>query len=314
MSLTIGIDIGGTKVLGGVVDSEGKVLTSQLRPTPATDVAAIRGVIVALVAELRENHEVTAIGVGAAGWIDAGRSTVQFSPNLAWRDEPLRDTLATDIADLPIVVENDANVAIWAEFQYGAARQADSAALFTVGTGIGGGLVLNGQVVRGAHGVAAEFGHTLAVPDGIECGCGRRGCLEQYASGRALVRYAREMATKNPSNASILLEAASHDAEAISGYMVTDAAKGGDPVALQAFAKVGFHLGVALADMVQIIDPDVLIVGGGVISAKELLLEPTRRSYHKALQARGQLPAAEIKAAEMGPEAGIVGASDLARR
>lgn len=314
MSLTIGIDIGGTKVLGGVVDADGTVVTSRLRPTPATDVAAIRGVIVDLVGELRRSHQVTAIGVGAAGWIDADRSTVQFSPNLAWRDEPLRAALQSDIGDLPIVVENDANVAMWAEFQYGAAASADSAALFTVGTGIGGGIVLDGRLVRGAHGVAAEFGHTLAVPGGIECGCGRRGCLEQYASGRALVRFARELAVKHPEDAALLLKAANQDVGAITGYLVTDAARDGDPIARRAFQQVGDHLGEALADIVQILDPDVIVIGGGVVAAGDLLLEPTRTAYRAALHARGGLAVAEVLGAGMGPEAGIIGAADLARR
>lgn len=312
MSLTIGIDIGGTKVLGGVVDTDGTVVYSTLRSTPATDVAAIRDVIIKLVGELRADYEVSAIGIGAAGWIDAGRSKVQFSPNLAWRDEPLRNSVAAHL-DLPIVVENDANVAIWAEFQYGAARNANSATLFTVGTGIGGGIVLDGQLIRGSHGVAAEFGHTLAVPGGAVCGCGRHGCLEQYASGRALVRYAVAGASQRPQDAALLLKAADGDADAIDGPMVTEAARNGDAVALDAFTKVGGYLGEALADTVQLLDPDVIVIGGGVINAGEILLAPTRERYHAVLHARGQLPVADIAAAQIGPRAGIVGAADLAR-
>ncbi|MGH8792637.1 MAG: ROK family glucokinase [Stackebrandtia sp.] len=313
MSLTIGIDIGGTKVLGGVVDPEGRILTTTLRASPAQDVAAIRRLIADVVDELSQAHDVTAVGVAAAGWIDAKRSTVLFAPNLAWRNEPLRDNLASE-TDLPIVVENDANAAVWAEFQYGAARSSSSAALFTVGTGIGGGLVLDGQLVRGSHGVAAEMGHTLAVPGGIECGCGRLGCIEQYASGRALVRFAREGARAAPNNAELLLRAADGDVDQIDGPMVTEAAGQGDAVACEAFAAVGGYLGEAAADMVQLFDPDVIVVGGGVISAGELLLEPMRRRYQATLHARGRLPVAEIKAAQMGQRSGIVGAADLARR
>ncbi|MFD0558597.1 glucokinase [Stackebrandtia endophytica] len=313
MSRTIGIDIGGTKVLAGVVDPEGEVVTSRLRSTPAADVVAIRDVIVESVAELRAEYEVSAVGIGAAGWIDSSRSTVQFAPNLAWRDEPLRDLLAAHI-DLPIVVENDANVAAWAEFQYGAARDADSAALFTVGTGIGGGIVLNGDLVRGSHGIAAEFGHTLAVPDGTECGCGRHGCLEQYASGNALVRFAKEAAAGNPSEATLLLKSADGEVDDIDGPMVTEAARAGDPVSVAAFVKVGGYLGEALADMVQLLDPDILVIGGGVINAGELLLAPARQRYRAVLHARSRLPVAEIVAAQMGPQAGIIGAADLARR
>ncbi|GAA4924782.1 ROK family glucokinase [Stackebrandtia albiflava] len=296
-----------------MVADDGTVVTSRLRSTPATDVAAIRGVIVDLVAELRREHEVGAVGIGAAGWIDASRSTVQFAPNLAWRDEPLRELLSAHI-DLPIVVENDANVATWAEFRYGAAAEADSAALFTVGTGIGGGIVIDGNLVRGAHGIAAEFGHTLAVPGGRECGCGRHGCLEQYASGNALVRFAKRAATEDPDRATALLKAADNDVDAIDGPMVTEAARGGDPVSIAAFEDIGEYLGEALADIAQLLDPDVIVIGGGVINAGDLLLEPARRRYREALAARSRIDAAVVVPARMGPMAGIVGAADLARR
>jgi glucokinase len=311
--LTIGVDIGGTKVLGGVVDAEGKVLTTTLRPSPAQDPAQIRAVIAQIIRELRADHDVDAIGIGAAGWIDEKRSTVLFAPNLAWRDEPLRDSIMSEV-DIPVVVENDANVATWAEFRFGAGRKANSATLFTVGTGIGGGIVLEGQLVRGAHGIAAEFGHTLAVPDGVTCGCGRSGCLEQYASGNALVRFARQDALTHPNEARQLLEHADANPAAITGPMVTNAARKGDPIALGAFNKAGGYLGEALADIVQLLDPDVIIIGGGVINAGELLLTPARDRYNAVLNARGRFPAAEIVAAEMGPEAGIIGAADLARR
>lgn len=313
MSLAIGIDIGGTKVLGGVVDPEGKVLASTLRPSPAQEPAKIRAVVGEIIDELRGDHEVVAIGVGAAGWIDEKRSTVLFAPNLAWRNEPLRDGLMAHI-DIPVVVENDANVATWAEFRFGAGRKAGSAVLFTVGTGIGGGIVLEGNLVRGAHGIAAEFGHTLAVPGGITCGCGRSGCLEQYASGSALVRFARRAALETPDKARILLEAADANPAAITGPMVTQAARDGDAVAVAAFNEIGGYLGEAMADLVQVLDPDVSIIGGGVIKAGELLLKPARERFGAVLHARGKLPVSRIAAAEMGPEAGIIGAADLARR
>ncbi|HWG97928.1 MAG TPA: ROK family protein, partial [Pilimelia sp.] len=154
MTLTIGVDIGGTKVAAGVVDEAGRVLVDTRRPTPADDAAQTRAVVVEVVAELAAAYPVEAVGIGAAGWV-ADRSVVRFAPNLAWRDEPLRAHVA-DACGLPVVVENDANVAAWAEFRYGAGRGAgDSMVLVTVGTGIGGGIVLAGGLVRGAHGVAA---------------------------------------------------------------------------------------------------------------------------------------------------------------
>jgi glucokinase len=314
VTLTIGVDIGGTKVQGGVVDPDGTVVARTRRETPADNVAKIRELIVEVVTELADVHPIEAVGVGAAGWIDATRSTVLFAPNLAWRNEPLREYVAA-ATGLPVVVENDANVAAWAEFRFGAARHADdSMVMFTVGTGIGSGIVYGGQLVRGAHGIAAEPGHVLAVPDGHPCGCGRRGCLEQYASGSALVRFAQEAAKEDPDRAAGLLQLAGGNVGGITGTMVTGAAQAGDEVALEAFGQVGHWLGIGLGDLVQIIDPQVLVVGGGVIEAGDLLLEPARKSYIDSLAQRGRWPVAEVRPAEMLNVAGMVGAADLARR
>jgi len=314
VGLTIGVDIGGTKVLGGVVDDDGTVLVTARRATPADDVAKTRDVIIDVVRELAGGQPIEAVGIGAAGWIDAGRSTVLFAPNLAWRDEPLRDVVSAGTG-LPVVVENDANVAAWAEFRYGAAEDADdSMVLFTVGTGIGGGIVLGGQIVRGAHGVAAELGHVQAVPNGHLCGCGRRGCIEQYASGNALVRFAQSGAKDDAAKAAILLAKADGDVAGITGPMVTEAAREGDSVAIDAFHQIGTWLGVAMADMAQILDPQVIVIGGGVIEAGELLLSPARDSFIENLAHRAKSPIADVRAAKMGNMAGIVGAADLARR
>jgi glucokinase len=314
VSLTIGVDIGGTKVLGGVVDGDGEVVAKARRDTPAEHPKQVLDRIVEVVAELAAGRDIEAVGIGAAGWIDAGRSTVLYAPNLAWRDEPLRDEVARRTG-LKVVVENDANVAAWAEFRYGAAKHAeDSMVMFTIGTGIGGGIVLGGQLLRGAHGIAAELGHVLAVRDGHPCGCGRHGCLEQYASGNALTRFAREAAVADPHAAAELLRDVGGDPAKITGPMVTAAAQAGDPVALGAFAQAGYWLGQGLADIVQQLDPEVLVVGGGVIEAGDLLLAPTKAAYADALPQRGKLPVADVLAASMGNTAGVVGAADLARR
>jgi glucokinase len=314
VALTIGVDVGGTKVLGGVVDADGQVLAQARRPTPADDPKLTLRMIAEVITELAGAHDVTTVGIGAAGWIDAARSTVMFAPNLAWRDEPLRDEIARQVG-LHVVVENDANVAAWAEFRFGAAREAsDSMALYTVGTGIGGGIVLGGELLRGHHGVAAELGHVRVVPDGHPCGCGRRGCLEQYASGSALVRFAQTAAKDQPETAERLLALAGGAPEAITGPLVTQAAGESDPAALAAFEQIGYWLGNSMADVVQVVDPQVIVIGGGVIDAGPLLLGPAERSYREALQARGRLPVADVRGAEMGNLAGVVGAADLARR
>lgn len=314
MTLTIGVDVGGTKVAAGVVNTAGRVLLETRRDTPAEDVAGTRDVIVEVVKELAAEYPVDAVGIGAAGWIDVARSVVLFAPNIAWRDEPLREYVGAAVG-LPVIVENDANVAAWAEFRYGAARDADdSMVMFTIGTGVGGGIVLGGELLRGAHGIAAELGHMLSVPDGHGCGCGRFGCIEQYASGNALVRFARAGAYQEPNRATRLLELAGGKIETVTGPMVTIAAQDGDPVSSEAFAEIGRWLGISLADIVQLLDPQLLVVGGGVVEAGELLLGPARQSYLDALAQRGRISVADIRPAELGNTAGMVGAADLARR
>jgi glucokinase len=314
MGLTVGVDVGGTKVLGAVVDERGTVLAQARRDTPASEASQLTPVIVDVVRELAAQHEVGAVGIGAAGWIDAGRSTVLFAPNLAWREKPLRDEVAAQVG-IPVVVENDANAAAWAEFQFGAAADAkESMVMFTVGTGIGGGLVLGGALLRGINGIAGELGHVLVVPNGHPCGCGRLGCIEQYASGKALVRFARTFASEAPDQASALLKLAGGAPEEITGQMVTAAAKDGDPVACRAFGQIGYWMGQILADLVQVLDPQVMVIGGGVVDAGDLLLGPTRTAYVDALAQRSRSPYAAVRAALLGNNAGVVGAADLARR
>ena len=314
MSLTIGVDIGGTKVLGGVVDVDGTVIATARRDTPASDTAATLDRIVDVINELSAAHRIEAVGIGAAGWIDSKRSTVYYAPNLAWRNEPLHDEIAAKV-DVPIVVENDGNVAAWAEFQFGAAKHADeSMVLITVGTGIGGGIVIGGELIRGAHGISGELGHVMAVRDGHPCGCGAKGCLEQYASGKALTRFAQFEAATRPGDGEHLLSLVGGDPHKLTGPLVTKAAMAGDPIAVDAFSQIGYWLGRGLADLTQILDPQILVVGGGVIEAGELLLAPARAAFAEGLPSRARFPVADIVAASMGNTAGVVGAADLARR
>ncbi|MFB9659452.1 ROK family glucokinase [Glycomyces mayteni] len=313
MSLTIGVDIGGTKVGGGLVDENGEVLATARRPTPADDQDGVIQAVKEVVDELRGDHDIEAVGIGAAGWISSDRSTVMLAPNVSWKNEPLRDKV-TAVIDLPVVVENDANVAIWGEHRFGAAKAHRSSVLYTIGTGVGGGIVVKDNLLRGTHGVAAEIGHIRSVmPDGRLCGCGRTGCLEQYASGRALTRAAREGAAADPAKAAVLLKLAGGDADAITGRQVTDAAREGDEVALAAFDSIGYYLGNSAADMVNLIDPGVILIAGGVVDAGDLLLDPIRKHYEEALANRNQVPFAEVRAAELGSKAGVIGAADLAR-
>jgi glucokinase len=310
--LTIGVDIGGTKVNAGVVDDTGAVLAVTRRRTPSHRPAAVEDVIAECVEELRRGHEVAAVGVGAAGFVDHENGTVLVAPNLAWRNEPLREAVA-ERTGLPVVVDNDGNAAAWAEYRFGAGRGEQHLVLVTVGTGIGGGVVLGGVLYRGRHGVAAEFGHMQISQSGRRCGCGQHGCWEQYCSGRALLHEAREIADVQPGYGARLLELGGGRPEGIEGPEVTAAAREGDPAALDCFEEVGSWLGQGLADLAATLDPGAFVIGGGVADAGELLLGPARRHYAQRLTGTSYRPHADIRLAQLGNEAGMVGAADLAR-
>jgi len=313
VSLTIGVDVGGTKIAAGVVEPDGTVVEKLRRDTPAREVRGTEDVVIALVAELRQRHEVEAVGIGAAGYIDAQRSTVLFAPNLAWRNEPLQATVE-DAVGIPVVVENDANAAAWGEFRFGAGADVGDLLMVALGTGIGGGIVLDGQLFRGTFGIAGEFGHVTMVPDGRLCGCGNRGCWEQYASGKSLVGEVREVAVAQSPSAVGILETADGDPAAITGQMVTSAAKAGDRLCIEAFETIGGWLGRGLADLASIFDPGVVVIGGGLSEAGDLLMEPARSSFRRQLSGRGHRPEMEIRLAALGNAAGMSGAADLARR
>jgi glucokinase len=310
--LPIGVDVGGTKVAAGAVDPGGRIIEKLRRSTPAASPSRTAEVISEAVTELLGRHDAEAVGVGAAGFVNETRSCVVFAPNLAWRDEPLEDKVER-LVGRPVVVENDANASAWAEVRFGAARGEEHAVFISVGTGIGGGLVLNGQLYRGRWGMAGEPGHYRVVADGRLCGCGNRGCWEQYASGSALVAEARDFARRMPGAAVRLLQLAGGNPEAISGEHVTQAAREGDPGAQQCFGVVGGWLGQGLADLAAILDPACFIIGGGVSEAGELLLGPARAAFEKSLTGRHHRPRADIRLAELGADAGLVGAADLAR-
>jgi glucokinase len=312
MPLAVGVDIGGTKVAAGVVDEAGQVIDRERRNTPGHDVADTESIIVEVVHALATRHDVSSVGIGAAGWIAADHSTVLFAPHLAWRNEPLRDALAGRIG-VPLIVENDANAAAWAEYRFGAAQGQPVVVCVTLGTGIGGGLVAGGSVYRGAYGVACEYGHMTLVPDGRRCACGNLGCWEMYASGRALARDARELAADSPAAAARMIELAG-SIDDLTGPVVTAAAAAGDPAAQSICTTMGRWLGRGLANLAAVIDPSMFVIGGGVSAAGEILLRPAREEFAHTLTGRGFRPLASVVLAALGPEAGLVGAADLARR
>jgi glucokinase len=313
MSLTIGIDVGGTKVLGGIVDEVGKVLTTARKDTPRQGGTALTQTIADVAKELLQKHSVASVGVSAAGFVSSDRKTMLATPNIAdWNGVDL-DNQLTDLIGLPVVIENDANAAAWGEAKFGAGKNQDHMMMLTVGTGIGGGIVVNGSLYRGAFGIAAEFGHMRVVPDGHICGCGARGCFEQYASGNALLRHAREAINASPEVARNLLSRGDGTVAGLTGQAITEAAREGDPVALAAFNTTGQWLGAGIASLAVLLDPACVVIGGGVIDAGEILLKPTRESLERNMPFAGKHPYPEIIAAQLGNEAGLVGVADLAR-
>ncbi len=311
----VGVDIGGTKIAVGVVDASGQILTKVRRPTQPENPASIDEAIADAVAELSSSYEVGAVGVAAAGFASSDRNHMTFAPNINWRDYPLGDNVRALLKrdDVIVVVENDANAAGWAEYVHGAGKGTGTMAMLTIGTGLGAALVVDGELVRGAYGFAAELGHLRMVPEGESCGCGQRGCWEQYASGSALTREARKAASTDEAAAAAILALGSGDPALIEGPHVTEAAKAGDPLAISLLADLGRWIGEGCAQVSAVLDPEVFVVGGGVIDAGDLILEPAREAFHEHLTARGHRPVPPILAADMGNDAGIVGAAALAR-
>jgi len=313
MSCTIGVDVGGTKVLGGVVDQNGKVLKLARRDTPREGGAALTRAIADVAKELIADFTIDSVGVSAAGFVSSDRKTMLATPNIAgWNGVDL-DSDLTQVIGLPVVIENDANAAAWGEARFGAGRGIDHLLMLTVGTGIGGGIVVNGDLYRGAFGVAAEIGHMRVVPDGHLCGCGARGCFEQYASGNALLRHAREAIAASPDIARNLLSRGDGTIDGLTGQAITEAARDGDAVALTAFNTTGQWLGAGIATLSVILDPACVVIGGGVIDAGEILLQPTRAALERFMPFVGKHPNPKIIAASLGNEAGLVGVADLAR-
>lgn len=294
----VGVDVGGTKVLAVELAGEGDdlvVASSAQVPMPgrsASD-AEVEAAVAQAALEVAAGRPVAGVGVAAAGLVDRPGERVRFGAHLPWRDAPVRDRLAERIG-APVVLDNDANCAAHAELSAGALRGVSSALLITVGTGIGGAVVLDGRVVRGANGMAGEFGHVQVVPDGLACECGLHGCWEQYCSGRALERVMR-------------VALGSH----LDGREVEALARAGDPVARQAFATVGTWLGVGIAGLVSSFDPEKVVVGGGVSAVGELLLEPARRGLLGAIQATAYRVLPPVVPTRFGPEACAVGAALL---
>ncbi len=298
----LGIDIGGTRLRVAVVAADGTILERTARPTPAAEADAL----LASLRELVEEYPHLPVGVGMAGLVDP-RGTVRYGPNIGVRDLPLARELA-DGRDAPVVVANDASVAALAEQRVGVATGNDDVVLMTLGTGVGGGIVVGGQVVLGSGGFAGELGHMVVHEGGRKCPCGNRGCIEAYASGTALGLITRERLV-DPDLVTSLREIADP-----TGPDVTRAAADGDPVAIEVLTEVGGWLGVAMASIVNALDPDVVVLGGGAAhSVAAIALPSARRSMAERLVGAAWRTPPPIELAALGDDAGVVGAALLAR-
>jgi glucokinase len=296
----IGVDIGATKILTCLVDIDGAILRERASPTPLASASAIEEAIVVATSEMLAglDGDLIPIGVSVAGWVSRDRRRVLFSPHVPWRHEPLADRLSARLGH-PVVVENDANAAAWGEFVFGAGRGFTDVAVVTVGSGIGAGIITEGRLLRGGHGLAAEFGHTVVDPLGPECSCGRRGCVDSLASGRALERHYRSF------------EGASNE-RALSGVEILELATAGKPSAVAAFREVGRWLGMGLGDLVMYFDPQIILLAGGVSGAGELLTVPTQQALRETIVAHEDLAPTIVGVATLGHAAGAIGAANLA--
>ena len=313
MGYTVGIDIGGTKVLGGVVDETGALIKRARRDTPAEGGVALTQAIADVALELMKDSEIESVGVSVAAFISADRKTILATPNIKdWNGVNLDYELTSRIG-LPVVIENDANSAAWGEFKFGAGRGKENILMLTVGTGIGGGIVVNSNLLRGSFGIAAEIGHLRIVPNGLLCGCGAYGCFEQYGSGTSLLRHACEAIQAHPDRASNILNRGDGSIEGVKGSAITEAARDGDELALSIFETTGDYIGAGIASLAVILDPEAVVIGGGVIDAGDILLNPIRTGMEKYMPFAGKHPHPQIVAAQLGNEAGLVGVADLAR-
>ncbi len=289
-AIAVGVDIGGTKATAVRTGADGSVLARESVRTPAEDVQALLGAMVDVVRAVID-PSVRSIGVGAAGMVEVGTGRVRYAPNLAWRNVDLVGEMA-EFA-VPVVVDNDCTMAAIGEHRLGAGTGIDHLLYVGVGTGIGGGVVSDGKVWRGAHGFAGEIGHIVVEPGGHRCGCGNAGCWETVASGSAVSRLGRERLGP--------------DAD---GHAVVTAARRGEPVALQILEEVGSRLGVGIAGLVNVLDPSLVVLGGGAVAgAGDLLLDPARRAYARSVEGGGHRPDVQLVPAGLGPDGAAIGAA-----
>ena len=311
----IGIDLGGTNIAVGLVNEDGRIIAKTETPTLATrpwqELVRDMGTCIREVMEQAgvQEAEIASVGIGIPGVADQKTGVVIFCTNLGWHGIPLRDELHKYI-DKPVFIDNDATVAGWAEFQAGVSRGTNSSVFLTLGTGVGAGIVINGKIWAGAHGAGSELGHLTIDVDGVPCTCGKRGCAERYCSATAIIRMARETCADAPNCA--IMRAVGGDLEKINAKIVIDAAKGGDAIAMQVFAQFIKYLAIVVNNVISFLDPDMIVLGGGVSRAGDFLLDALKQEVGKLLF-YPTLPAPAMRIASLGNDAGIVGAALLGK-
>jgi glucokinase len=305
----IGIDVGGTGTKGGIVGRDGQIVE---RSKVATDAhAGTKGILQVadtLLEKARDRGlEVDAIGVGAAGFVDYAKGSVIFSPNVEYDDPHISNAL-TSHTGLKAVVDNDANAAAWGERTFGSAKGLDHIAMLTLGTGVGSGFVVDGRLLRGSTGAGAEFGHLVIDPDGPDCKCGLKGCLEQFASGQAIARMGRAAALKNPDSTMV---AFAGEVDKITSEDVACAAREYDETARAVLREAGEALAIGLSNIANLFDPQVIVLGGSVAEAGEPYLGPARDGLARMSSAQRRRPM-RLDVTKLGNDAGMLGAAALA--
>jgi glucokinase len=310
----VGIDIGGTKIAGALVDQAGTIIKELRVPSPIDDSNQMVEAISSVIDQLTVDEKVIGVGVAAAGFLSVDREIMYHSPNIAaWRNEPLKSRIESKTS-FPVLLENDANAAGWAEFRFGAGKDVQSMIMLTIGTGVGGAIISEGRLLKGGFGIGGELGHMISVPEGRLCGCGLKGCLETYASGTALLLAARKLAASGDAKGSRLKELAATEGE-LSGEMVYQAIMEDDAGAIELIVELGHYLGTAIGSVfVPVLDPEIAVIGGGVSAVGEKLMNPIRDSFEKSLPAKGYRPELKVVKASFLNQAGLIGAADLARQ
>lgn len=311
--LTLGLDLGGTKCLGLALDRGGEIVDELRLPTPR-EPGGILDVLTTVAERLRQSvsavGSVVGVGVGAPGLVDR-EGVLRAAPNLVAARQLALGAELTERLGLPVYVDNDATCATWGEREHGAAHRADDVVMVTLGTGIGGGIIADGRLYRGSNGFAGEIGHMVVDPHGPLCPCGQHGCWERYASGSGLGRFAREAAEAG--QGARMMELAGGDPEAVRGEHATRAAKEGDEQARAVLAHFAWWLALGLANLANIFDPELFVIGGGLVEAGAPLFDPAREAFRGLVEAADERPEIGIVPALLGERAGAIGAAALAR-